>query len=331
MKLLMSLIITIALAAPLLAQTPISVSSEARAQARDELNQAAAAYRKGNFAEAQAHSERALLLDPENRAAPMYVARTIHAQYKPGDFTPENVAKAREAILAYQKLLERSPGDDEAYKAVAYLYGAIKEDDRQREWIIERAGNVSLSNEKRAEAYVVLAAKDWDCSFKITEQHKVSVVTRNRESVSYQMPKERVEFERTQECANHGLEMAEMAIALASENEAAWSYKTNLLLELEKLAEMSGEVQRKRELHAQYEEALKELMRLSESSLVIANPPDVISARSRHDFNVILHPWINFEVIRELTANARHLDRLPLTKSAHIDTRRGADEYVYVA
>ena len=227
------------------------------------MNAAAAAYRKGDFAEAQAHSERALLLDPENRTAPMFVARTIHAQYKPGDTTPENVAKAREAIVAYQRLLERSPDDDEAYKAVVYLYGAIKEDERQREWIIQRAGNSSLSNDRRAEAYVVLASKEWDCSFRITEQHKVAAVKGNKGYVRYQMPKEWVDFERALECANHGLEMAEMAIALAPENESAWSYKTNLLLELEKLAEMSGEVQRKRELHRQYEEALKETTRLS--------------------------------------------------------------------
>jgi tetratricopeptide (TPR) repeat protein len=264
MKLLICLVFTLALAAPLPAQTPTSVSSEAKAQAADELNQAAAAYRQGNFAEAQAHSERALVLDPENRTAPMFVARTIHAQYRPGIFTPENVAKAREAIVAYQKLLERSPGDDEAYKAVAYLYGAIKEEELLREWVSQRAANVSLSNDKRAEAYVILASKEWDCSFKITEQHKVSVVTRNREAFIYQMPKEWVEFERAQKCANHGLEMAEMAIALAPENESAWSYKTNLLLELEKLAEMSREVQRKSELHVQYKDALKELTRLSE-------------------------------------------------------------------
>ena len=59
------------------------------------------------------------------------------------------------------------------------------------------------------------------------------------------MPKERVEFERAKECANRGLEMANMAITLTPENESAWSYKTNILLELEKLAEMSGEVQQK--------------------------------------------------------------------------------------
>jgi hypothetical protein len=54
-----------------------------------------------------------------------------------------------------------------------------------------------------------------------------------------------------------------MAITLSPENDSAWSYKTNLLLELEKLAEMAGDMQRKSELHQQYEDALRETARLS--------------------------------------------------------------------
>ena len=264
MKLLTSLIITIALAAPLLAQTP----TVAEAQAKQELNEAARAYREGKFADAQAHSERALQLDPQNKTAPMFVARTIHAQYKPGDFTPENIAKAREAIIAYQAILSRSPADDEAYKAVAYLYGAIKEDELLREWVFQRAGNVSIDNAKRAEAYTVLASRDWDCSFKITElpAHKVTTVKGDKASVSYRMPKAQAEFERAKECANRGLEMANMAIALTPEAESAWAYKTNILLELAKLAEMSGDVQYKHELQRQYEEALNETTKVANRS-----------------------------------------------------------------
>lgn len=116
MKPLTCLIMMVALTTPLLAQTPTP-----EAQAQQELNEAARAYREGNYTKAQAHAERAMLLDPQNKAAPMYVARIIHAQYRPQIFTPENVAKAREAIVAYQRLLDRSPGNDEAYKAVASL------------------------------------------------------------------------------------------------------------------------------------------------------------------------------------------------------------------
>ena len=150
MKLLTSLTLTVALAAPLLAQTPTPTQSTAEAQAKQELEQAAREYREGRYAEAQAHSEKALLLDPQNKTAPFFVARTIHAQYKPGITTDENVAKAREAIVAYQRVLDRFPGDEEAYKAIAYLYGALKEHALLRAWLFQRANDVSIADDKRA-------------------------------------------------------------------------------------------------------------------------------------------------------------------------------------
>lgn len=264
MKILPYLAITVVLAMPLQAQTP----TVAETQVKHELDEAAWAYREGNFAAAQAHSERALLLDPQNKTAPFFVARTIHAQYKPGDSTSDNVLKAREAILAYQRILDRSPGDEEAYKAIAYLYGALKEEDLLRAWLLKRALDSSMANEKRAEAYVVLASKDWDCSFKITELpvNKITTVKANIVRVRYRMPKDRVEFEQARECANRGLERANTAITLTPENESAWSYKTNLLLELSKLAEMVGEVHHKRDLLRQYDEALKETTKVAERS-----------------------------------------------------------------
>jgi hypothetical protein len=84
------------------------------------------------------------------------------------------------------------------------------------------------------------------------------------------MPKERVEFEQANECANRGLEMANMAIALTPESESAWAYKANIVLELSKLAEMLGDVPRRSELLRQYDEALKETTRLSKRAQ--ANP-----------------------------------------------------------
>ena len=108
-KLLTSLAVTIVLVAPVVAQTPT-----VEAQVKEELDAAARVFREGNFAQAQLHSERALQLDPQNKTAPYFVARTIHAQYKPGDQSAENVAKAREAIAAYKRILERVPADEEA-------------------------------------------------------------------------------------------------------------------------------------------------------------------------------------------------------------------------
>src|ERR1041384_1451976 len=101
-----------------------------RIRAKNQLNEAARAYREGRFVEAEQHSREAAELDPNNKTAPMFIARTIHAQYRPGVQSPDNIAKAQEAIEAYQRILERNPKDDEAYKAIAYLYGAIKEEDK---------------------------------------------------------------------------------------------------------------------------------------------------------------------------------------------------------
>ena len=116
--------------------------------------------------------------------------------------------------------------------------------------------------------FVVLASKDWDCSYRITEvpTNKVAIGNGNQAHVTYRMPEDRVQFELAKECANRALEMANMAIALTPENESAWSYKTNTLLELEKLAEMAAETQQKRELHRQYEEALNETMRITKAA-----------------------------------------------------------------
>jgi tetratricopeptide (TPR) repeat protein len=241
-----------------------------RIRSKNALNEAARAYREGHFPEAEKESRRALELDPDNKTAPQFIARTIHAQFRPGVQAPENIAKAREAIDAYQKILEKNPKDEEAYKAVAYLYGAIKEDDKLRQWIASRATNETAEPEKRAEAYVVLASKDWDCSYKITElpTNKITTIdaASSKATVSYKKPKEQKDFDTAQVCVKRGLEEIENAIKFAPTNESAWSYKTNLLLEASKLAEMDGKTDQKAEYQKQYEAALKKTTELSQAS-----------------------------------------------------------------
>lgn len=238
-----------------------------RIRAKNQLNEAARAYREGKFEEAEQHSREAAALDPNNKTAPMFIARTIHAQYRPGVQSPDNIAKAQKAIEAYQSILAQNPKDEEAYKAIAYLYGATKEDDKLRQWITSRATSDAAEPEKRAEAYIVLASKDWDCSFKITElpTNKVTTVdpSNNKATVSYKKPKEQKEFDSAQMCVKQGLAEAENAIKFDPNNESAWSYKTNLLLEASKLAEMDGKTDVKADYQKQYDAALKRTTELS--------------------------------------------------------------------
>src|SRR5215217_251976 len=238
-----------------------------RIRAKNQLNEAAKAYREGHFPEAEQHSRRAAELDPNNKTAPMFIARTIHAQYRPGVQSPENVAKAQEAINAYQQLLVNNSQDDESYKAIAYLYEATKQDDKLRQWISSRAASDAAPAEKRAEAYVVLASKDWDCSFKITElpTNKNTTLDQatNKATVSYKKPKDQKDFDQAQMCVKQGLVEAENAIKFDPNNESAWSYKTNLLLEASKLAEMDGQSEQKTQYQKDYEAALKRTTELS--------------------------------------------------------------------
>jgi hypothetical protein len=126
-------------------------------RARLELNEAAQSYREENFSEARRHAEAAHEYDPQNKTAPLFIARIIHRQYKPGDQSPENVTQALAAIEAYRRILADDVQNDEAYKAIASLYGAIREDQQQRQWILKRAVDAAVP----AEAWGGYVASWW--------------------------------------------------------------------------------------------------------------------------------------------------------------------------
>lgn len=262
-------------------------------RAKNELNEAAQAYKEGHFEEAEQHTKRALYLDPTNKTARIFVARIIHQQYKPGIDLPENpekerarikdalaknpndqealkaqasleaatknVARAHEAIDAYKQILAVDPNNEEAFKAVSVLYAAIKDDTKLREWILTRANDSNRKGEQRAEAYAILAGKDWDCSYRITELPEVKVTSNEggTPKVTYTKPKEQKDFDMIQRCVVRGLEEAETAIKYDANNESAWSYKTNLLIEAAKIAKMNGDEPKANQYSRQAEVAQK--------------------------------------------------------------------------
>ena len=232
-----------------------------------ELNSTAASYRTGDFAEAQRHAERAVSLDPSNRTAAIFLARIMHRQYKPRDESQENIQLARAAIADYQRVLTLDSQNEEAYKAIAVLYAMIHEDQLLRAWVLQRAMNAQVSNQKRAEAYATLAGKDWDCSFKFTElpNHKITEEDGKKVAVTYKVTAAEVaEFLQTKQCVTNGFQMADAAILLDAESEAAWSYKTNLFFEAAKLAEMEGLDLAKADFERQAKETGVQAARLSE-------------------------------------------------------------------
>jgi len=231
-------------------------------RSKNELNETAKAYKDGRFEEAEQHARRALELDPNNKTAPIFIARTIHSQYKPGIDSAENKQKAQQAIEAYQKILQNDPTNEEGYKAVAALYGAIKDDQKLRDWITQRGNNTNLPALTRAEAMAIMAGMDWNCSFKITELPENKQIAKGE--VLFIKPKDQKDFDTAKMCVVRGLEQAEKAISLDPNNEAAWAYKTNLLVEAARLAEMDGKMDQKALYSKQADEARKRATALSE-------------------------------------------------------------------
>src|SRR5215510_5005769 len=239
-----------------------------KVRAKNELNEAARSYRDGRFDEAEQHARRALALDESNKTAPIFIARIIHQQYKPGVDQPDNVQKARDAIDAYQRVLQSDTDEkqkEEAYKAISVLLTAIKDEVKLRDWIMKRANDTNQKPEARAEAFAILAGKDWDCSYKITELPDVKVTSNEggNVKVTYKKPSQK-DFDNIQKCVARGMEEAETAIKLDPNNESGWSYKANLLRERAKIANMNGDTAQQSELEKQSQVAAKRAAALAE-------------------------------------------------------------------
>ncbi|MDQ3668517.1 MAG: tetratricopeptide repeat protein [Acidobacteriota bacterium] len=243
-------------------------SEPGQTTAKSELREGLSAFKNENYREAQRHFEKSLALNPMQKNVPFLIARAIHAQYRLGVDTPENNARAREAIAAYQKVLIRQPDHDEAYNAVASIYGSLGDEGEQRAWILRRANNPTVPKEKRSAAYTVLANMDWNCARKITEQpdNKQTTMRCGQTVVQFKKSKEQRDFGSARECATRGLELVGKAISLHPESEPAWSVKHKLLLEMAKQAEIEGNASLQRKYAKQAVTAQSRMTELSEQN-----------------------------------------------------------------
>ena len=235
-----------------------------RVRAKNALNEGARAYRDGRFADAEEKFRTAYELDPSQKNAPLFIARAVQQQYKPGVQTPENLALGEKAVTAYQDILKIDPTNEDAYKAIVFLYGQMKRDEKVNELLMQRASS-GPTPKARSEALTILASKQWNCSYEITEQkdNKTTVNEPNRSLIKYKKPANQADFDKAQQCTTEGLKLAEEAASLDPNNPNAWSYKANLLREKSKMAEMTGDAKAKEEFDKQYVDALETQKRLS--------------------------------------------------------------------
>jgi hypothetical protein len=236
--------------------------SPVKSAAEQEIRAALCEIDRGAYVPAQQRIERLLQTDPKNLDARKVLLGIFAEEIKPGDNSPENIALIRKAIAAYQEALNNPQFNAEERaridKFLILLYGKISRQDLQRE-LERRAADENRNAKDRSSAYTVLAGESWDCSYNITDSPavKVQTITRNLTTTVYKKPAAPEDFDRAQACVKRGLAEVESAIKLDPDNESAWSYKTNLLLEAAKLAEMEGDSTRKDDYRKQSNEAAK--------------------------------------------------------------------------
>ena len=235
-----------------------------RVRAKNALNEGARAYKDGRFADAEEKFRTAFELDPSQKNAPLFIARAVQQQYKPGVQTPENLQMGERAVQAYQDILNRDPANEDAYKAIVFLYGQMKRDEKVNELLMQRASSAP-NPESRAQALIILASKQWQCANTITEQKENQTKEDKGDKIiiHYKKPAEQADFDKAKQCVDEGMKLSEQAVSLSPNSASAWTYKANLLREKAKLAEMSGDNAAKEDFGKQYDAALETQKRLS--------------------------------------------------------------------
>lgn len=249
-------------------------------RAKSQLNEAVSSYKDKNYEAAEQYARKASDLDPNSEDARVALAIILQTEYRRGDPSDINRKRAEEAIELYKQIAQKNPNNekgDAAFTSVTKLLGYLSQaagdqadkatdnpdaaakfreeqkklDAEQLDWIRQRAQNESISKEKRAEAYAVLANKDWECSQAITEKNQQRVEKPDKSVViEYKKPADPKDFDTASKCTTEGLDLAKTAIDLDPESETAWAQRYSLLLEAGKLAKMQGDEKQA----AQYEQ-----------------------------------------------------------------------------
>ena len=244
-----------------------------RVIARKNLVDGSNAYKDRKFPEAEKLFRMAIARDPkgeyvEGQTAQLFLARTLHSEFI-GD--RKNTAKAEEAIVEYQKALAINPNDQSSYKAIASLYENLQKSDEWLDWVTKRSQNASIPPEQRAEALTSLAAKKNSCSNDISDTEATKKKTTKDGKPAYQFvkPASNEDYEKMKKCIDEGTQLIDQALALEVDRvknaksidipalkdnelvptqdllkvfESARSYKTSLLIQSMRLAEMDARI-----------------------------------------------------------------------------------------
>lgn len=266
-----------------------------RVIARKNLVDGSKAYKDRKFPEAEQLFRSAVARDPkgeyvEGQTAQLFLARTLHSEFI-GD--RQNKAKAEDAIKEYQKALALKPDDQSSYKAIASLYENLQKNDEWLNWVTARANNTSIKPEQRAEALTSLAAKKNTCANDIsdTDKTKKTITKDGKQAFQFVKPEKPEDWAMLQQCTADGTKLIDQALGnepdavknagsfdikkasdkdlqtmldLLKVYESARSYRTSLLFQSMRIAEMEGKTADRDSIKAQAEAARAKFLELSD-------------------------------------------------------------------
>lgn len=176
-----------------------------------------------------------------------------------------NKAKAEKAVTEYKKVLAQNISNQKAFNAVAELYDSLNQTEKWKKWVSERAENPKVPAYQRAEAYMRLASQQNVCANDITEMPDVKKLIQKdgKPTFTFTKPANPKDLETLKNCVQKGTELINKSIALDKESDSAWSYKTILLVQSARLAEMEGRITDKNRLTPEIEMAKAEFIRLA--------------------------------------------------------------------
>lgn len=265
-------------------------------KARQNLVDGAAAYQNKKFDEAETLFRDAVRRDPDQVLGQLFLARTLHSQFASNR---DNRDKANQAVEEYKKVIPKYKADvakrkqslgtaggggNEADKAqreyndtltilnssisaVANILDTTGQEDAWKAWQTEVANDEGMPAETRATALTAMAAKENGCADDITGVEPVRKTVKGadgKEEYQYVKPTDPAQYEQMSGCIDRGTKLIEQALELDKNSDSIWSYRTSLLIQAARKAEMDGQKQEEDRLRAEADKAKAEFTRLAE-------------------------------------------------------------------
>lgn len=250
--------------------------------ARRDVVDGAKAYKDRKFEDAERLFRSAMQRDPSQKVAELFLARTLHSEFAADRSL---TAKADEAIEVYKKVIPdyipqvaekqkaalASPNAEKVQKdyketlgilsssvgAVGNLLETTGKKEEWAKWQEEVGNNKDLPAEIRANALTSLASRQYSCANEISDVEPVKKTV--GEKFVFVKPANAEDFEKFKGCVAKGMEYVDKALEIEKagnvETDSTWSYKTSLLVQQMRQAEMEGRTADKDSLKKQSDDA----------------------------------------------------------------------------